>query len=60
MTTTISRLYNSHAEARTAVRELEAAGVSHGDISIIASNADNWYDEKREILRGPDLEGWER
>jgi hypothetical protein len=43
MTTTISRLYNSHAEARAAVRDLEAAGVDHSDISIIASNADNWY-----------------
>jgi hypothetical protein len=46
MTTTISRLYDSHAEARAAVRDLEASGVSHGDISIIASNADNWYDAK--------------
>jgi hypothetical protein len=48
MTTTISRLYNSHREARAAVRDLEAAGVSHGDISILVSNADNSYDEKKE------------
>ena len=40
MTVTISRLYNSYAEAQQAVRALEAAGVAHGDISIIASNAD--------------------
>jgi hypothetical protein len=51
MTATISRLYNSHAEARAAVRDLESAGVSHGDISIIASNADNWYDAKNKTYR---------
>ena len=43
MTATISRLYNSYADAKEAVRNLEAAGVPHNDISIIASNADNWY-----------------
>jgi hypothetical protein len=57
MTTTISRLYNSHAEARAAVRDLEAAGVSHGDISIIASNADNWYDAKNNTYPDRDLDG---
>jgi hypothetical protein len=57
MTTTISRLYNSHAEARAAVRDLEAAGVSHGDISIIASNADNWYDAKNKAYPDSDLDG---
>jgi hypothetical protein len=46
MTTTISRLYNSQMEARMAVRDLEAAGLKNGDISIMASNADNWYDAK--------------
>ena len=46
MTVTISRLYNSYAEAQEAVRALEAAGVKHDDISIIASNADNWYKDK--------------
>ena len=54
MTITISRLYNSYAEARTRVRDLEAAGVKHGDISILASNADNGtYDEKAGDLSGP-------
>ncbi len=43
MTATISRLYNSYDDAREAVRNLEAAGVAHNDINIIASNADNWY-----------------
>ena len=43
MTTTISRLYNNYGDARAAVQQLEAGGVAHNDISIIASNADNWY-----------------
>jgi hypothetical protein len=43
MTVTISRLYNNYDDARAAVRDLEAAGVGHNDISIIASNADDWY-----------------
>ena len=45
MTTTISRLYNSYADAQAAVSGLESAGMSHSDISIMASNADNWYDK---------------
>jgi hypothetical protein len=57
MTTTISRLYNSHADARRAVQELEAAGVDHGDISIIVSNADNAYDEKTKTFPDRDLDG---
>ena len=47
MTATISRLYNSYADAKEAVRNLEAAGVPHNDISIIASNADKWYSSDR-------------
>jgi hypothetical protein len=57
MTTTISRLYNSNSEARAAVRDLEAAGVKHSDISILASNADNWYDEKTKSFPDRDLDG---
>ena len=54
MTVTISRLYNSYDDARAAVRELEAAGVGHNDISILASNADNWYSEDRKSSAYPD------
>ena len=43
MTVTISRLYDNYASASRAVGELEAAGIPHSDISIVASNADNWY-----------------
>src|SRR5215212_8715964 len=57
MSKTISRLYNSHAEARAAVRELEAAGVSHGNISIVVSNADSAYDERTKSFTDRDLDG---
>ena len=57
MSKTISRLYNSHAEARAAVRELEAAGVSHSNISILVSNADRSYDEKTKTFPDRDLDG---
>lgn len=43
MTVTISRLYDSYSAAEKAVRGLEAAGVSHSDISIVANNSDNWW-----------------
>jgi hypothetical protein len=43
MTVTISRLYNSYPDAQAAINRLEAAGVKHGDISVLASNADEWY-----------------
>jgi hypothetical protein len=55
MTKTISRLYNSYGDARAAVRQLEAAGVAHTDISIIASNADNWYN--KDTFPDRDLDG---
>jgi hypothetical protein len=45
MTVTISRLYDSYAQATEAVRNLEKAGVPQGDISIVSNNSDNWYSE---------------
>jgi hypothetical protein len=57
MTTTISRLYNNYGDARAAVRQLEAAGVAHKDISIIASNADNWYNDGKDTFPDRDLDG---
>ena len=44
MTVTISRLYDSYADAQRAVTRLEAAGVPHSDISIVANNSDNWFE----------------
>jgi hypothetical protein len=54
MTVTISRLYSSYAEAREAVSNLEGAGIKHSDISILASNADNWYSADRKTGTFPD------
>ena len=54
MTVTISRLYNNYDDARAAVRNLESAGIAHNDISIIASNADNWYSDDRKADTYPD------
>jgi hypothetical protein len=54
MTATISRLYDSYSEASEAVANLEAAGVKHSDISILASNADNWYSADRRSHTFPD------
>ena len=42
MTKVISKLYPTYDRAQAAVRELEAAGVPHSDISIVANNSDNW------------------
>lgn len=47
MSRTVSRLFNTHTQAMTAVSELEGAGVPHRDISLVASNVDNWHDGHR-------------
>jgi len=36
---TIARLFDNYEDAAHAVRDLEAAGVPHGDISIVGNNA---------------------
>ena len=43
MSVTISRLYDSYDAASRAVRDLEGAGLSHANISLVSSNVDNWY-----------------
>src|SRR6186997_2752907 len=61
MTVTISRLYNSYPDAQAAINRLEVAGVDHGDISVLASNADGWYKNDRPAKPGTfpdrDLDG---
>ena len=39
----ISRIYDDPQAASRVVIDLEAAGLSHKDISMISSNADDWY-----------------
>jgi hypothetical protein len=41
--TTVTRLYDTHTQALSAVSDLEAAGVNADAISIVSNNADNWH-----------------
>ncbi len=54
MTVTISRLYDTYSDAQKAVQGLEAAGVPHSDISIVANNSDNWYSTDKKVDRDHD------
>jgi hypothetical protein len=54
MTATISRLYDNYTHAQKAVQGLEAAGVPHSDISIVANNSDNWYSGNKMVDRDHD------
>ena len=49
MTVTISRLYDNHRDAQQAVRRLEAAGVPHSDISLVANNSDGWFNTDKKV-----------
>jgi hypothetical protein len=48
---TISRLYDDYTVAIRAVDELERAGLPRDDVSIVASNAEGWYDRDRMTSR---------
>jgi hypothetical protein len=54
MTVTISRLYDNHSDAQRAVQRLEAAGVPHSDISIVANNSDSWFNTDKKVDRDRD------
>lgn len=41
MAKTVTRLYNTYSEAVAVIRELEAAGVNHNDIAIVANAVDD-------------------
>lgn len=43
MTKTITRLFDTHAQALDAVQDLERAGVDRDRISLVSNNADNWH-----------------
>jgi hypothetical protein len=55
ITQTVSHLYNDYPSAETAARELQAAGLDDGDISIVASNADNWYKNNKIAVTHVDI-----
>jgi hypothetical protein len=44
MTQTVTGLFDTYAQARDAVEALEASGVPHRDISVVANNADGEHD----------------
>lgn len=54
MTKTVSALYDTYAAASSAVSALEASGVPHGDISIVANNSDNWHKGDKTPVDGTD------
>lgn len=54
MTVTISRLYDNYSDAQRAVTNLEAAGLPHSDLSIVANNSDNWYSTDKKVDRDND------
>lgn len=54
MTVTISRLYDDPYAAHRAVNDLEAVGIPARDISLVASNHDDWYDGDTKIRRKVD------
>ena len=54
MPVTISRLYDSPADAQRAVARLEAAGVPHSDVSIVANNSDSWFSSDKTVDRDRD------
>ena len=45
---TISRLYDDYSTAARAYNNLERAGISNSDISIIANNGEGWYEKASE------------
>lgn len=44
MTKIVNKLYDTYSDAVAAINALEAAGISHNDISIVANNVDNKND----------------
>ncbi|CCV05641.1 conserved hypothetical protein [Mesorhizobium metallidurans STM 2683] len=44
---TVTGLFDSYEDASNAVNELEETGIPHSDISIVANNSGNWYDDDR-------------
>jgi hypothetical protein len=59
MTVTIIRLFDDYAAGSQAVRDMEAAGLNASDISIVASNSDGWYSDKKPRKHDGTAEGAE-
>ena len=46
MTITLNRLYDDYTTALSVVRELQNERIPADDMSIVANNSDDWYDER--------------
>jgi hypothetical protein len=57
MTTTITRLFDTHSQAEAAVRKLEAMGVSHNDLSIVSHGGDGKGEGRSFLNRDADGDG---
>jgi hypothetical protein len=57
MKVTLTRLYDDYSVAQRVVTELEAAGLSSADISIVANNTVNAIDVKRKKIVDRDRDG---
>jgi hypothetical protein len=44
---TLTGLFDNYNDAKDAVAELEATGISRSEISLVANNSDGWYDDDR-------------
>ena len=53
MAKAVTRLFDSHSEALSAVGDLEAAGIAQDSISIVSNNADNRHGDHQHSGRGP-------
>lgn len=50
MKRTVTRLFDSRVEAETAVRQLEAAGFNHADLSLVAADRKGVVEEGKSFL----------
>jgi hypothetical protein len=53
----ISRLYDDYDSASRAVADLERAGLPNSDISIVANNAEGWYERPSDRMIDRDHNG---
>jgi len=50
--TTVTALFDTHGQALAAADRLAAMGVARDDISLVASNADGWYEPENHVAEG--------
>ncbi len=54
---TVTGLFDNYDDASDAVGELEASGIPHGNISIVANNSSEWYDDGEHSKAAEDATG---